>query len=451
MVPIRGPRRCGAKREFEKAVEVLSDAAERSPADLETRRLLTRALNNLAVLYRDKEDVVAAERSNQRARELIAPLLEVRPSSTILRKDLAATIQLRGDLRLLAGARGQSESESLVALRLIEGVVRDNPKVIEYRYIQGEVYSYLGRALAEQGRTAWARAAFEHAITVERELLQLNPTSSEFAMCLADTDSFVAGLERETNHFDLAARACAEALEIINKERHQAVPNSGLRKINFHAAVESARLAARTGRSLSSKAASLRTLLKELEEKTPGDQLNRADQRRAVEGYLALAEVAASGGSLPGVMEAIDGADRTLDVLLRATPEQPRLRSLKATIEVTRASTLAEGGKRGQAAHAAGRAVAILARLALLDPSYSYDLACALALQARLDPTVPGPPSAAVAALKKAVEAGFDNIYKLNHDQYLEPIRDRDDFHDVIRLVNRSSIKPAESDGGRKQ
>ena len=81
----------GGKREFEKAVEVLSDAAKRSPTDFETRRLLTRALNNLAVLYRDEDDVAAAERSNQRARELIAPLLEDRPSSTILRKDMAAT------------------------------------------------------------------------------------------------------------------------------------------------------------------------------------------------------------------------------------------------------------------------------------------------------------------------------------------------------------------------
>ncbi len=116
-----------------------------------------------------------------------------------------------------------------------------------------------------------------------------------------------------------------------------------------------------------------------------------------------------------------------------------------------RGSALSGAGKAGDAAAAAERAVAILEKLAAQDPSYSYDLACALALQARLDPTVPGPPSAAVAALKKAVETGFDNVYKLNHDEHLEPIRSRDDFQDVIHLVTKNSVTPGGPSGGQKR
>ncbi len=441
----------GSKREFEKAVEILSDAAERAPTDFETRRVLARALNNLAVALRMDDDLAAAERTNQKAREVLALLLEDRPNSTILRNDMAATLQLLGYVHLLLGAPGPAEAEFAQALPFIEGVVRDNPKVIYYRHIQGEILCYLGQVLAEQGRTTRARAVLQRAIALEREQLRVNPAVSEFSMCLAEIDSFLAGLERETDHFDIAESSCEEALGITNKEQLKPLPNLSLQTIHFHTVVESVRLAARTGGMLSSRVSALRTLIKEPEEKTPGGQLTRADRRRAVEGYLALAEAAARGGNMPAVFEALQSADRTLDVLVRATPEQPRLRSLKATIELTRGSSLADAGKREEAAHAAERAVEILEKLAALGPSYSYDLALALALQARLDPPAPGPPSAAVAALKKAVEEGFDNVDKLKNDERLAPIRRRADFQALVRDLEQRSAAPAGSrDEGKR-
>ncbi len=93
----------GSKREFEMAVEVLSNAAERSPTDFETRRALTRALNNLANIFRNEDDLSAAERTTQRARELLTPLLDDRPGSTLIRKDMAAT--LRASWRPSSAAR----------------------------------------------------------------------------------------------------------------------------------------------------------------------------------------------------------------------------------------------------------------------------------------------------------------------------------------------------------
>ncbi len=259
-------------------------------------------------------------------------------------------------------------------------------------------------------------------------------------MCLAESDSFLAGLERETDHFDLAENACEEALGITDQDRREPVPHLSCHAIHFHTVVESFRLAARTGESLSSRASTLRTLLQDSEEKSPGGRLTRADRCLAAEGYLALAEVAARSGSTPEVLVALRNADNILDVVLRARPEQPRLRNLKATIEMMRGSALAGAGRAREAAAAAERALAIEEKLAVEDPSYSYDLACALALQARLDPASPGPPAAAVAALRKAVEAGFDNAYKLGTDEHLAPLRARDDFRELIRLARQNSV-----------
>ena len=95
------------------------------------------------------------------------------------------------------------------ARRLIDGVVRDNPKVVEYHYFQEEIYYYLGRVRAEQGRMAQARAVLQRANALEREQLRLNPNGYDFLMDLAETDCFLAGVERETHHFDLAEIACA--------------------------------------------------------------------------------------------------------------------------------------------------------------------------------------------------------------------------------------------------
>jgi hypothetical protein len=214
-----------------------------------------------------------------------------------------------------------------------------------------------------------------------------------------------------------------------------------LHKTHFRAVVESVPLAARTGKSLSSRASTLQTLLQELAQKTPGGPSSSTDQCLAVEGYLALAEVAARRGQAPEVFKALESAEGTLDVVLRATPEQPRLRSLKATIAMMRGFALAGAGRAADAAAAADLAVAIEKKLAKEDPSYSYDLACALALKARLDPAAPGLPSAAVAALRKAVEHGFDNVYKLSHDERLEPIRRREDFQSLVPNAEKNGPK----------
>ena len=84
------------------------------------------------------------------------------------------------------------------------------------------------------------------------------------------------------------------------------------------------------------------------------------------------------------------------------------------------------------------------------DPSFTYGLACALALQAQLDPAAAGPPAAAINALRQATNAGFDNVFKLNNDESLEPIRSRDDFHSVVEHAARNAIAAAQVGDGPK-
>lgn len=56
----------------------------------------------------------------------------------------------------------------------------------------------------------------------------------------------------------------------------------------------------------------------------------------------------------------------------------------------------------------------------------------ALALQAGFSPNEPRPAAAALDALRKAVEYGFDNVYKLKNDENLAPVRQRKDFQSLV-------------------
>jgi hypothetical protein len=69
------------------------------------------------------------------------------------------------------------------------------------------------------------------------------------------------------------------------------------------------------------------------------------------------------------------------------------------------------------------------------EPCYLYDLAHYLALASTF-PDKAGIPDAAeraVRALLQFIVSGFDNPYKLTHDDRLVPIRDRADFQDMVR------------------
>ena len=89
--------------------------------------------------------------------------------------------------------------------------------------------------------------------------------------------------------------------------------------------------------------------------------------------------------------------------------------------------------------------MAVALKLAGEDPSYFYDLACALSLKARLSPKEPGPAADAVTALRKAVEFGFDNVYKLKNDEHLAAVRGRGDFQALVNDAEKNAAAAAGS------
>jgi hypothetical protein len=124
---------------------------------------------------------------------------------------------------------------------------------------------------------------------------------------------------------------------------------------------------------------------------------------------------------------------------LEISPSHPRLRNLKSRLEIMRGTALHRAGEPVKARTAANTAVAVAQKLAAEDPSYSYDLACAHALQAQASPEDPRPPVDALTALRKAIEFGFDNIYKLKNDAHLAPIRRLEAFQALLHETEKQA------------
>ena len=178
------------------------------------------------------------------------------------------------------------------------------------------------------------------------------------------------------------------------------------------------------------------------------DSVDRCD---AVASALALAQLGAENDA-PAL--ALEKLRRVADLIapgLEITPGHRRLRCLKSRLETLRGTELHRAGKTAESTAAANTARAVAEQLAAEDPSYLYELVCALALRARLSPGDPGPPAAALAALRKAVEFGFDNVYKLKNDQHLAPIRHTEEFQTLLHDTERSaSASVARGDGHKR-
>jgi hypothetical protein len=119
---------------------------------------------------------------------------------------------------------------------------------------------------------------------------------------------------------------------------------------------------------------------------------------------------------------------------------------------VARAVALSEEVSRGRGCHLClpGSWPAVWSALALElcredDPCHLYDLAGNLALASTLPGAgIPDPATRAVQALRDLAASGFDNPRKLATDERLAPLRDRQDFQDLLsRLHAQAAEKPA--------
>jgi tetratricopeptide (TPR) repeat protein len=154
---------------------------------------------------------------------------------------------------------------------------------------------------------------------------------------------------------------------------------------------------------------------------------------------VQLAAMLAQDGQIDEARSSLEKAHPLLQKLAEAAPENLRRRHGLARAWEALGSVQARSGQMTEARNAAQEAVAIAQNLAGIDSAFLYDLACALNLRGKLASSE-ADAKAAIAALHRAKEAGFDNDHLLDHllqtDARLDGLRSRPEFPILVGKPN---------------
>ena len=161
-----------------------------------------------------------------------------------------------------------------------------------------------------------------------------------------------------------------------------------------------------------------RSLLAQKHQDNPAVRIEAASQ------LIRIAELLPRDGPLDQARSTLNEAIGLLGDPANDDPKNLRWRQVRARSWETLARVQARSGRADEAA---GRAVELAQDLARTDPAYLYDLACMLSARALVSRSE-ADAAAAVVALRRAIDAGFDNDHLLRSDTRLEGLRDRPDF-----------------------
>jgi tetratricopeptide (TPR) repeat protein len=301
-----------------------------------------------------------------------------------------------------------------------------------------------------QNRTLRARELVGKAILCQQELLEQRPSLTQNTWTLIESRTILATLQRESGQLDDAKRNFGDTLQVMRKN-FEAVTDKVHQKIYYQVLLESTLLDCSRGGATSEKLAALAELLRDQESslrKQPEQSIVRC---RAVTSYLAIGQLLAASGATTAAIENFNRAEELIAPGLLATPGHTRLCCLKTRLETARGNALYQSGKRDEASAAAKEAVVVAEKLAGAEPTYFYELACALALEARLSAIDAQSAKAGVSALRKAVEFGFDNVYRLKNDEQLGPFRCREDFQMLVQETEKKAAARAVSQVDQKE
>jgi serine/threonine-protein kinase len=432
-----------------KAIEILTDVVREAPGEIEAMTRLAVAYSNLGLTLWVGGRWTEAEQALSGSLDLTESRFRIDSSSLTVRIDLARAQINRGKIRLFNGAVRDAENDLTKGRRLCRELIRDNPRVPEYRYFLGEAGDYLGKVHAAQGQTMLARQILDEGLANEQELLRQSPNYRDTNLSVTEYYCTLGSLEGECGRIGSASHWCERALSGLSEMQKKDPDNPILPTDLFEAQVVSLAVDIKAGGSpaaestAAERTAAVHRLVQQRRQQADNDPTNLWAGTDTVSGYLALADGALTWRGPTAALALLNEATAVLEPRLQAAPANLRLRSLAVRLGTARGEIRRRLGQNEEAAEAAKQALVIAEPLAVAEPAYLYDLARARTLQARLDPLVSGPAAAAVSALRRAVEHGYDNAYKLEHDDHLALLRVREDFRALIRLVKDLEDTPA--------
>ena len=398
----------------------------------------------------------------QRAASLWESLIASEPENMNYQEELARTLIEQGEcLARLKGRNDQALDAFRRAERLLEPLVTDEPTTASRRHDLGLILQNIAQILFDKGRIEEAVATTERVLMLESELVAENPGDLDSGLLLAKAHGLLAeALVTQPDGVAPALESQAAAVEVLERiTREHPDLADPLLQLAIHLGNLSAvqQMVGKLDSALKSSERAI-GIFQRLDRQYPGvlnyqgglagtcNQLSDLHRRRH--------EPA----------EALTLAQRARDMLKQLIPKHPDDTMIRTELAKSFNSIgrlLEETAEPVEALQSFQRAVDLYESMPDLDDRSEYSLACNLALSVPLIGVKNGMQgtvdaaklskadqlrrerygSRVVEVLRRILERGSLDLDVLQSDTDLDPIRDRNDFQELLKNVEEKTAK----------
>jgi tetratricopeptide (TPR) repeat protein/tRNA A-37 threonylcarbamoyl transferase component Bud32 len=422
-----------ARRAFEAALALQRELVAAHPGSAEFQSDLATSYNNLGILLRETGKPAEALAAYRSALALQRALADAAPDGVSYRLELARSHDNVGNLLRATGRPAEALAAYQSGLLIQRKLVEVYPSVVRFQDELARGHNNVGLLMQGIGQPAEALKAFETARTIRQALADAHPGVASFRSDLARTHSNIGTLHRATGRRAEALAAYQAALGI---QRTLADASPTLRILQRDLAATCNNLGDvlhATGRRAEARKAFAEAL--SIQERIARGAPESPDSSHAL--GVILGNIAMIDLGLKRFDEARAGLARAVTLQKKALAAYPRHPSYLEALQ-DHLGDLASAelglGRIGPAREAARERRKISAGR----PASLYRSACALARCASHgdDPSESARDAAeAMATLKEAAAAGWNNPTLAASDSDLTALRGRADFQQLLATL----------------
>ncbi len=422
----------------EKAIDRLESTARAFPNDGQTKRILARTLNNNAATQLLIGSLDNSLKAFERSAAMLKTLLAEDPEDVIATVSLARVMTNIARVHISLGRFSLSLVPTGEAMTHVRKLLSNSPEMNEYIGLDVDLEDRAALCLAELGRTKQARERVRKCLGREAEITAKGVLNDDLRETFADAWWTQALIEARDGD-DMAAEISFDKADSYFEKLLSDATNHNFasQRSGLHEDRIRYRTTPADPQAAETRIAQLRAIVADRESRLAAGTDPDSRRTELARGLVTLSEALMARDGPKFDPASLARALKLIDQVAGSRPNSLEIRRIEARARSLLARHLATIGKAKDSESEIDLAIEIASRAADEDPAYLYDLAsmhaAAAALRADNEAAdADSHKSRAIAALKKAVDSGYDDIARLRVDPGMAPIRDVPAFQNLL-------------------